>query len=90
MSKRQNGYVFHLNDQNILYEPTGDVSGLKNYSGPPITSVIVPLLSQTPKKSWDDDLSNREYKKMLGAIIEATPQIKSFYVRKGHFNSKND
>ena len=31
-SKRQNGYVFYFGGESMLYEPTGDVSGLRGYS----------------------------------------------------------
>jgi hypothetical protein len=48
-SKRQNGYIFHLGGESMLYEPTGDVRGLQGYSEAfkdhPIVSAIVPMLT---------------------------------------------
>ena len=48
-SKRQNAYVFYYGGESMLYEPTGDVSGLREWYPPggyrPISSAIVPMLS---------------------------------------------
>ena len=72
MSKKQNGYVFCIDGESILYEPKGDVRGLKNYAkafkDQPITSAIVPTLSQLLNEGYDqvpakidDYISNKKY-----------------------------
>ena len=92
MSKRQNGYVFHLGDENILYEPTGDIRGLLGYSkafkDQPINSAIVPALSYVLKSNKDelvpakieDILKNRKYNQMVDLILRFAPSLQTIYV----------
>ena len=48
-SRAQNGYVFFYKEESMLYEPSGNLVGLRGYSerfkDRPIVSVILPMIS---------------------------------------------